>query len=118
MPNGTELPDDEFVYRRIPSVWVKADGSIDIAAFLPNKADDDGLSLNRCGTAAEAAATGRSGKQFFAARLSVAALKSKGIKVVGDSPDHALIDGWTYSTRRDQRVKDLAAWMTTACKAE
>jgi hypothetical protein len=117
MPNGAELPDDAIVYRRIPAAngWVSADGKVDFAAFLPNNGDGDGLSLSCCATAAEAAATGKSGKQFYAVRLSVADLKAKGLRIVGDSPDHAVIDGWTTPTRKNKNVRDLAMWMTSVC---
>src|SRR5206468_1352117 len=95
--------------------WVRDDGSVDLAAFLPNTADVDGLSLSRAGTAAEVGATGKKGKKFYAVRLSVAALRAKGLKVSADSADHAIIEGWTKDARHNPDVRSLAAWMTTIC---
>jgi hypothetical protein len=117
MAGDSDLPDGEWVFRRIPysSQWVKPDGSVDLAAFLPNRGDVTGLSLSRVNTAAEAGATGKRGKRFYAAALRVGELKARGLRVTADSPGHAEIEGWTFETRDSLEVRGHAAWMTTVC---
>jgi len=117
MPGGLDLPKGEWVFRRIPysSGWVKPDGSVDLAAFLPNKGDTTGLSLSRVASAAQAAATGKRGKRFYAVAMLVDDLQAQNLKVIADEPGHAEIEGWTFDARNDPEVRRLAAWMTTVC---
>ena len=117
MVMSQDLPPETILYRRIPAVcgWVRSDGKVDLAAFLPNKADVDGLPLSRTPSEKDAAETGRAGKQFFAVSLRVAEIQAFGLSIRCDRPDHAIIQGWTFQTRNDRRVREGAEHQTAIC---
>ena len=112
-----DLPPETLLYRRIPAVcgWVRSDGRVDLAAFLPNKGDSDGLSLTRVLSEREAAESGKVGKRFYAVSLRVADLRARGLSVKCDSSGHALIEGWTFETRQERHVREGAEYLITVC---
>jgi hypothetical protein len=115
MANPEILSPDEIVYRRISAAnhwWIK-DGKVDLAAFLPNKSDRDGLSLARASEARQAAASGTIGKKYFVVALRVAEIQRRGLIVLADSATHAIIQGWTPDRRNE--LEGNAEYLTTIC---
>jgi hypothetical protein len=114
-----ELPPDETVYRRIAESnakdWIQ-NGKVSANAFLPNRGDSDGLSFSRARTAQEAAETGRTGKRFYVVPVRVADIGRRAdLKIVADSPTHAVIPGWTLQARDSDFVREGADHLAAHC---
>jgi len=107
---GTDpIRDDEVLLRRILTSenWYDPQtGKVELFAFRPRKSDVDGLSLARAdfGSAAEEAARGRKGKEYWVAILTAADARARNIVIEPDpqpnSPGHARIPSLTYANRK------------------
>jgi hypothetical protein len=119
MASGEEQLPDEIVYRRIAESsarqgWINEAGKAGIAAFLPNKGDADGLSLDR-GTAAEAGARGKKGKRYFVVPVRVAEIRKHNLPFIVDGETHATLEGWTFAQRDSLDVRSGAEHLASIC---
>lgn len=116
---GAEISDSEDVFRRVPQHWIDAGtGVIDIQAFIPTKADGDGLSIDLASmTDAEAVAT-RSGtdRLYHVIRLNVGALRQLQptlqlrvfAKPVSGNPAHCIIPALSRTQYDKSKENKLA----------
>lgn len=111
------IRDDELLLRRIPTStqWYQPQEHVVYEdAFLPTKADDDGLSLMRAEFCPpeEFAAKGRQGKQYYVAQLRAADIRAQGIDLKADpqpdNPGHALLPQMTRDNRKDDQTLERA----------
>jgi len=119
MASGEEQGPDEIVYRRIAESsarqgWINEAGNAGVAAFLPNKGDTDGLSLDR-GNAAEAAARGRMGKKYYVIPIRVAEIRKENLPFHVDGETHASLEGWTFARRDSEDVRSGAEYLASIC---
>jgi len=106
------LPDEEFVYRRIPWNHYNNPASSPyprIDAFRPREDETEGISVDRANlTTIDRARRGRSPKPYHVARISVGELRSRfGLTVIpnpipGNSA-HALIPGMSRDVYEQNR---------------
>ncbi len=119
------IGDDEILFRRIPMSmeWYEPQEQVvHEDAFLPTKADGDGLSLMRAKFCPleELAARGRPGKQYYVACLRAGDIRAQGIEPKADpqpdDPGHALLPQMTRDNRKDddtlERARILARLVT------
>lgn len=111
------IGDDELLLRRIPMSmeWYNPQEQVvHEDAFLPTKADHDGLSLMRAKfcTAADLSARGRPGKQYYVAQFRAADIRAQGIELQADpqpdNPGHALLPQMTRNNRKDDETLERA----------
>jgi len=98
MSDQDSIAEDEYVLRRIHKQDYDSNLPIPVqrAAFIPTKADSEGISVYRekYVTAAQVAAAGRAPGSYYVARLSVRSLRALNLTVVpteGALAGHAVI---------------------------
>ena len=119
MPTEIErIPDDEYVFRRIPSVQYPTPTDLNsrpiTASFLPRDEDTDGLSVELARLTTPENVADVPGKRYQVVQVCVSDLRSLGLDVISDplpdNPAHALIlglDRQTYDADKPQ-LKALA----------